>query len=267
MIYLMLQPGQHIYYDHIFYKSSEIVPEKFQKHSHNTFEILFFEKGDATYVIEDKKYKLHKNDLIFIRPTRYHYIELSPDSNYARINIAFDDTVVDSNVLASIPSFVEAVNCPKESVLAGIFTRMEYYRKVLSESGFQDILQALIKEIVYNLSVITEDPTNDSARFSPILSKAIEYIQNNLTTIKHIKEISDHLYVSPQYLFRIFDEQIQITPKKYINTKRLLYAQSLIRQGAKPTEVYLLCGFESYPGFYKQYINNFGYPPSKEKTI
>jgi transcriptional regulator GlxA family with amidase domain len=41
----------------------------------------------------------------------------------------------------------------------------------------------------------------------------------------------------------------------------------MIQKGKKPIEVALLCGFETYVGFYKQYVKTFGYPPSQEKQI
>ena len=80
-------------YNHILYTNPGLKPEPFMLHSHNSYELLFFEKGDGTYVIEDRKYHLKKNDLVFIRPLLYHYIELKPNSEYARFNIAFDPSL------------------------------------------------------------------------------------------------------------------------------------------------------------------------------
>ena len=64
-----------LHYDHLAIQTPYDKPELFMMHSHNTYELLYFEKGEATYVIENRKYRLHKNDLIFIRPLKYHYIE------------------------------------------------------------------------------------------------------------------------------------------------------------------------------------------------
>ncbi len=130
-----------------------------------------------------------------------------------------------------------------------------------------DILGALIKELLYNLTLSADSASNISFTTSPLLTKALEYINENLFTIKDIKDVCAHFFVSQQYFFRLFQTQLKITPRKYLNGKRLLYAQRMLQQGKKPTDVYLLCGFESYVGFYKQYVKTFGYPPSKEKQI
>ncbi|MBE7034478.1 MAG: helix-turn-helix domain-containing protein, partial [Ruminococcaceae bacterium] len=62
----------------------------------------------------------------------------------------------------------------------------------------------------------------------------------------------------------LFSEHLEITPKKYINTKRLILAQKKIRQGEKPTQIYPKCGFSEYSTFWREYKNYFGYSPSEE---
>ncbi len=48
----------------------------------------------------------------------------------------------------------------------------------------------------------------------------------------------------------------------YIVEKRLIYAHKLISENEKPTKIYLDCGYNDYPTFYKAYLKMFGYPPS-----
>ena len=44
--------------------TKEPPPDAYSMHMHNTYELLYFLAGDATHVIEDRKYKLKKGDLI-----------------------------------------------------------------------------------------------------------------------------------------------------------------------------------------------------------
>jgi AraC-like DNA-binding protein len=41
-------------------------------------------------------------------------------------------------------------------------------------------------------------------------------------------------------------------------------AQREISFGAKPTDVYVKCGFSDYSTFYRAYKNQFGKPPSEK---
>ena len=60
---------------------------------------------------------------------------------------------------------------------------------------------------------------------------------------------------------------MQITPKKYINIRRLAKAQKLIRLGEKPSSIFLSCGFCDYATFFRNYTSYFGYTPSQENEI
>ena len=70
---------------------SENLPgDTFSMHVHNMYELLYFVEGDATQVIEDRKYKLKKGDLVLIRPFQYHFIRIDSPKKYERYNILFD---------------------------------------------------------------------------------------------------------------------------------------------------------------------------------
>ena len=67
------------------YKVSENLPrDTYSMHTHNAYELIYFLDGDATHVIEDRKYKLKPGDLILIRPFQYHFIQIDSTSRYER---------------------------------------------------------------------------------------------------------------------------------------------------------------------------------------
>lgn len=233
----------------------------YMSHSHNAYEILFITHGDATYVIEDRKYKLKKNDLIFTRPNKHHYIQLDSDVYYERYNITFNEEDVNLDIEKLIPKDLEIINCSGE-IIGDCFKKADYYSTILNKDAFIDVCKCLLKEILYALSTNNET-ASVPAVVSPIISSALKYINENLFAINSVSEISDFLFVTETYLFKIFKEQLKISPKKYIVNKRLLVAQKMISSGKKPTEIYVECGFQTYPAFYKRYIEFFGYPPSK----
>ena len=78
--------------NHLMYKHT--VTEKppcnsYFTHSHNLFELLYFISGDATCIIEDRKYTLKKGDLVFIRPSKYHFIQINSSTRYERYDVLF----------------------------------------------------------------------------------------------------------------------------------------------------------------------------------
>ena len=235
-------------------------------HDHNFYELILFESGDADYVVEGRRYPLKKNDLIVTRPLTYHYIAMRSNVDYKRFLIGFQASILDQALLNSLPDDIEVVNCPEHSIIHENFERLYYYSKTLTKEQFLDLFPSLLKEILYNLVLSKSDVVHIPSEISPILSRALAYINENLYSLKDLKEIAEHLFISTSYLFKLFKQQLRISPKQYVQLKRLHLAKSLLAHGKKPSAVYAECGFDSYIGFYKQYVKCFGHPPSQEKS-
>lgn len=237
-----------------------------EMHAHDTFEIIFLESGDADYVVEGRRYKLKKNDLIFTRPLTYHYIEMRSNADYKRFLIGFSDGVINTKILEEIPPSLEVLHCPEHSIISQDFERLFYYANTLESERFFDLFPSVIKEILYNIYLSKDDIVHIPAEISPALSNILLFINENLFSINDVNEISEALFLSPPYIFKLFKEQLKISPKKYINLKRLHHAKQMLASGRKPIEIYTECGFNSYVGFYKQFVKYFGYSPSQENA-
>ena len=253
--------GDYIF-NHLIHKNPTDKRNAFAKHVHNQFEIILFMSGDATYIIEDKKYKLKPFDLVLIPPSRYHYIQIDSDADYDRFDILFPTSQIGEALIKRLPTGTDVVSCTDRRMIRDIFGRMDRYSEI-GDEVITDLLPGLIKEIFYNLSDNIHEIISKPENMSPVISKALDYINNCLFTIKDIEEVSSALFVAPTYFFKIFKEQMKISPKKYITIKRLMIAERRIREGEKPGEVFSECGFSTYTAFYKRYVSYFGTPPSK----
>ena len=251
-------------YDHLIIQNPRQETARFHKDVHNEFELLYFLNGNATYIIEDKQYKLKRHDLVIIHPSRYHYIRIDDDSNYERCNLPVPFSALSRELIDRIPRDLEVINCEHHTRIAEIFQKMDDYIE-LGTDVFLDLFPGLLKEILYNAIYAAEKSAAPTAHVSPIVSQALAYINEHLYTLESIEEISSALFVTENYFFRAFKKQMKISPKKYITNKRLLAAQKRIIAGERPTEVYLACGFHTYIAFYKRYLDFFGYPPSEDK--
>lgn len=240
--------------------------DAYSMHTHNLYEVLYFISGDATHVIEDRKYKLKKGDLILIRPSKYHFIQIDSSVRYERYDILFSDRHVEQMGGIAVPQDIEVINLPSGSVADGIFKRMDYYSENLDEKGFYDVLRLLIGELFFCISInVKNEAGADFSVISPLLSKALSYINDNLFSIKNISDVAAALFVSESYLFRLFKNELKQSPKRYILNKRLLAAQNLLAAGEGASKVYEKCGFGDYTAFYRSYKSLFGYAPSEEK--
>lgn len=237
----------------------------FSSHTHGVYELLYIINGDVTHIIEDKKYKLCSGDLVFIRPNMYHFIQIdSSEKDYERINIQFDGYDINTD-LSIIPQSVNVVNTASNARLSDIFYKINVYANTFDEEVFYKILKGLITEVVYNLSLSESiDSREEQSITNPIMTQAINYINSNLFTVKNVGEIADAIFVTESYLFKLFKKELRKGPKKYINDKRLLAAQQMIKRGEKPTVIFEKCGFNDYTSFYRGYVDYFGHSPSQE---
>ncbi len=247
----------------LFYAHATVEnPDKnaYSMHSHNVYEVIYIIKGDVSYTIEDRTYKLSPGDLVISRPSDLHSINIDSPALYDRQNILFDgkEAGLDMSIL---PKGLDVISVPDGSTIRGIFEKIDYYAEMFEKDRFFDILNMLTREIIYNLSVWQPDIDRISAP-NPVLSAALKYIKDHLFEIRDVEEIAQAVFVTESYLFRLFKKHLRQSPKKYIRGKRMLKAQRMLWEGKLPLDVAARCGFSDYATFYRNYIDFFGTSPS-----
>ena len=235
------------------------------EHVHLCPEILYIIKGNLNHVIEDREYHLVKGDLVLIPPMRYHRLKLLPTTTeYERYNLLFPMELLNGISTDQIFRDIEVIHCSEHGIIADGFKKLDYYFEHLPEDAFHDVTVMFLRELFYNLSIYNGTNSSTPNVLSPMLTKALAYINENLFTIQSISEVSQSLFITDSYLFNVFKSQLKTSPKKYITLKRLLAAQNAIQLGKKPTEIYSDYGFSDYTSFYRSYVQHFGHSPSKE---
>lgn len=239
--------------------------ETFQFHTFDVYEIIFLKSGNIKAVIDGKEYKLYENSLVIFRPNLVHRIKIEDDTPYERYDILFDEKIIGKEAYNKIDKDLNVINFNGDHYIIDIFKKFDYYSSSFEGDDLGKILKNLTEEVLYNLTLIkNEDYKSSYNVINSIINSAIEYIEKNYRSQISIENICKELFISKCHLHHLFMEILKTTPKKYINTKRLIEARKLIRSGRKPHEVFSLCGFTDYGTFYRNYKNHFGHIPSKE---
>ena len=63
----------------------------------------------------------------------------------------------------------------------------------------------------------------------------------------------------------IFKNEMGIGIMQYVRNKKVLLANRMIREGEKPTDIYLECGFSNYTSFYRAFYAYFGASPKHQR--
>ena len=252
-----------ILYNHIINHS----PNKngFDLHTHDICELIFFKKGDVSGIINGKIYKLKKNDLIIFRPRVLHGIQIDTNNEYERINILFDEKKIANKIFESVPKDLDVINYTGNNYIIDIFNKFDFYYNQFNTENLKVIITNLVEEIIFNLTLVkSKEISQNPFSVNSNVNTAIEFIDKNYTLPITIDDICNELYISKSHLHHLFNDNLHISPKKYINLQRLSKAQSMIRNGSKPYDIFLSCGFKDYTTFYRNYKEHFGHIPSME---
>lgn len=255
-------------YNHI--RCHNINQNMFSPETHDVFEMILLKEGDINYITEDKGYHVKPNTLILTRPGDRHYLQFNDKIIYDRFDVLFDSKTLFKGLYEMLPHDLHVIHFDDNDRVLRIFESMECYCMHFEGNMLKNILLHLVEEIVYNIVVSNDLYNVESAELvmkNDMLTKAIEYINENLEHDFTLDELCQALYITKGYLYKLFHQHLYISPKKYIISKRLAKAQSLIRQNKKPTEIYSECGFTDYSSFYRNYKIFYGYAPSDELNI
>ena len=246
---------------HNYYRDATSFPS----HVHDAYELLYLTKGEATYTVEGKAYRISKGSLVITKPLKVHAVTFLAPSEYERYDILFDDKVLSSNVCSMLPSKLDVLHFAGNSMIAELFKKFDYYCSVLPGDVLQSVLSHLTEEILLNAYIASRDiQERTSYTTNPLVKQAVTYIERHLTEPLTVSDVCQQLHITQSYLLHLFRQHLNISPKKYIMSKRLAMAQMVLRSGIRPTEVFKQCGFSDYSTFFRAYKSHYGRSPTTE---
>ena len=96
------------------------------------------------------------------------------------------------------------------------------------------------------------------------LQRAREYIDNNYSYDIKVSDIACHVGIDRTYLYKIFMEAEQISPKQYLMRHRIRIAtQMLCSSSYTITEIAFSCGFKDSSSFCNHFKKQTGFSPRK----
>lgn len=240
---------------------------KFAKHVHGEFEFLLFLSGDASYVLEHKKFALSPNVLVLSKPMQYHFIEIHSDNvPYERYCVQFDLTKFPKDVADKINALGETLRLDKNSRPYKIIKSMLDYSEVFPPKTYPELYNSLLCELVFSVSLEGSGNDVNFIEADEITLKALEFINAHIYEPISVKAIADGIYASPSNLCHKFTKSMQIGVMEYVNKKKLTLADGLLRRGESPVSVAEKLGYQDYSTFFRGYKAAFSHSPKSAKN-
>ena len=245
-------------------------------HHHDFHELYFLISGDVTYTIESRQYHVMPGDLLLIRPQELHQICIRPEmSDYERFVLWVDPQLLAriSTPLSDLtrylgprsPSQGNLIRFKPEdcSHVQRLFEQL--WQESENEGYGSDLLrQSLLVQLLVTINRLAADPSGhfeEVTHASKAVSKVVDYVNLHYSEPLSLDMLAELVYVSKYHLSHEFNRQVGTSVYRYIQKKRLLIARQLLGQGKRPNEVYSVCGFTDYAGFYRAFRAEYAISP------
>lgn len=236
----------------------------FKMHSHDDYELYCFLNGSARYFVEGSVYHLSPEDILIMKRAESHSLIIDKASPYERIVVSFNADALVGNTAEKIITFIDNRPLGRFNKYSKSFSKEKhlvfYLEKLCESSNFEErrlyltlVLNELCKSYPSEHEIIEEE-----------FKSIVDYINDNLFEQLSLEDIASKFNLSKNHINRKFKEYTGSTIWAYVKTKRLIYSKNLLKNGEKPTNVYLKCGFNDYVSFYKAYKQKYGVSPKDD---
>lgn len=240
-------------------------------HFHNCYEILFFEKGDAEYMVEGNIYNLTEEDILITNPREMHCPIFKSNREYQR------------SIIFLKPAFLSDFISERYNPFAGLENRKigtqnrideKHVKKFKLNEKFNIIRkyagsklpedELMIKTLLlqFLISINSIIPSTQLTLGNEKINEIIQYINQNLSSKLTLDILAREFYLNKYYISHLFTEKVGIAAGEYITNKRIMLAKEMLLEKALPSQVFQAVGFSDYSSFYRAFKKTLGIAPS-----
>lgn len=254
--------NQLLRYDYLYEQAPQ--ERDYFNHLHNAYELFFFYNGNADYKIDNRIFHLHKNDMLLILPTQHHKLCILSPMPYERGVFNFQSKILSDEEIRILGDAAPLYHVEKDSLIENAFADLKRYEHIYSESDFDMLKSFCLHNIVTNIKYLPK-PEDDERRKRTLTDCMIDYINEHIEEPLTADILAKRFFTSKSYVEHAFLKNLEISCKRFINKKKMLYAQNLIASGVPVTQVAARLSFNNYSTFYRQYKTVLGTPPIDDR--
>lgn len=237
-------------------------------HASKNIIIFYMYSEGGSIVCNEKSYPITKGTLCLVNAGKYHYtmpdipetydrskLFISPE-NFANICKLFSPGTTFYNFQKKSIIYAQ-INEAEQELVDRIFLEMEINK---NNGEYSDLYQfSCCLKLFAFLNKYSVEITPSTSGF---MSKAIEYINNNIYSDINVDQICYAVHMSKSYFCKQFKKHVGTTVMKYILETRIILAKDmLLKDTVSITEISELCGFSSVSYFSQAFKKSTGETP------
>lgn len=253
----------------------------FDYHYHDFNKIMIFLRGNVSYSIEGRSYRLKPYDIVLVNAGEIHKPSILDNSAYERIIIYVSPQFIDSyknsdydlnycfERAKKAQSNVLRIHSMDKSKLYQVCLELEHslHSNDFANELYQNILFLEFMIQLNRTAISNRINYQNSETANTKLLQILDYINENLPEDITIEKLSERFYLNRYYLMHFFKEGTGYTIGNYITKKRLLYAKNLVQKGSSLTDACFESGFKNYSTFSRAFKKEFHTIPKNAPYI
>ena len=244
----------------------------FEGESHPYYELTYVDRGTLITEINGVAYELKERDLIIYGPDQFHNQRIREGSSCSYVTVLFEmepDTSHFEFLLNKIFPYTKKIHTLMKTLVNESSTFAPYMDSLLL-CLFQEIIIRLLQS-EYIQQEPDKKPVTDARQHyhDELLEQILTYIDDTIYEPITVGEICQKFSMSRSSLQILFNENLNQTPKKYINELKLEKSRQLISEGRYTiSEIALMLGFNSIHYFSRAFTQKYNMAPTEySKTI
>lgn len=238
----------------ISHSTSSAKTDQYSLHCHPFCEIYYFISGDVDYLVEGVYYHPEPDSLLLLAPGTFHGFRANSAALYERFTVHFDPQIISAALQETLLStfFSAGIYVRQARAYLPYITGLENCASLpspVSDECAQANLLSLLGQLRVDRGETT--PPAVSSHSSTLTQQVISYLSLNLAQPNTLDSLAKRFFVSRSHLSRAFMQETGASVAEYIRRKRLIYADTLRRQGMSATEAALTAGFGDYSTYYR----------------
>lgn len=233
---------------------SQDSPDADESHIHGCYEVYVNVSGDVAFLVNSTVYAVESGDLIITRPGDVHFCIYRQPCVH-NCYCLWLDAPADS-LLVSFVKKAGRYRLPREEREH----MMELLRRMTEEA--QDPFARTL-DLLKLIALFGDCKSAEVSAEPPIpeeMQKILDYMNLHYRELR-VKDLLQQFYISPATLNRWFRKYLHLSPREFLEAKKLSYAKQLLSQGISVMETGMRAGFSDCSYFISVFKKKFGQTP------
>lgn len=227
-------------------------------HLHDYYEIEYVTAGSGKCFINDVAYTFKTGDLLFLTPSDFEEVKITPNDEVAFINISFNNNWINNGIYENLsegilipdypPYLIERINDEYKNTEAHNAQYIKY------------LLNCVLIDIIRKSNDINNNPAD--SEYSEYVHKALKYIHAHFREQISQTDVADNIGLSRNYFCSKFHSEVGMNFKQFLTELRLKYSVSLlVNSDLSITDVCMLSGFNDFSNYFHIFKKRYSMSP------